>query len=128
MWSNYYDYYEIRASASYGLTADTKQMQTKLDAMPELKRVGLMNYKNAAGYPWIDLLLAKGRAGGFASSNDTWHDEFDMIPIVCSKSENGSVPTSQIAFLVCVAKTLGWELINEEDDAGQEDIIVWKPI
>ena len=128
MWSTYYDYYEIRSSGSYGLTADTKQMQAVLDAMPELERVGLMNYKNAMGYSWIDLVLAKGQNGNLSCSNDTWHDEFNMIPIVCSKSAEGSVPASQITFLVKVAAMLNWELVNEENNAGQENIVLWKPL
>lgn len=103
-------------------------MQATLDAMPELKRIGLMNYTNATGYSWIDLLLAKGQAGNFNCSDDTWHDQFNMIPIVCSKSAEGTVPVAQISFLVSIAKTLEWELINEENDAGQEDIVIWKPI
>ncbi|WP_310393272.1 hypothetical protein [Hymenobacter sp.] len=103
-------------------------MQTVLDAMPELKRVGLMNYKNATGYPWVDLVLAKVQSGNFSCSNDTWHDEFNTIPIACSKSAEGCVPASQIAFLVKLASTLKWELINEEDDAGQEDVMMWKRI
>ena len=128
MWSNYYDYYEIRASESYSITADTKQMQTVLDTMPELERIGLMNYKNAAGYSWVDLVLAKGEKDSFNCSNDTWHDEFNMIPIVCSKSEKGSVPAFQITFLIKIAAMLNWELINEENDGGQENIVLWKPL
>ena len=127
MWSNYHDYYEIRASASYILDAETKQIQTLLDAMPELERIGLMNYKNAPRYPWIDLALAKGHNGAFNFSSDTWHDTFNMIPIVCSKSSAGMVPAAQIDFLIRVAKVLNWELINEENDAGQENIVLWKP-
>src|SRR4051812_39081544 len=121
MWSTYYDYYEIRASGSYSLTFDTKQMQAVLDAMPELERVGLMNYKNADGFPWIDLVLAKGQNGNFHCFEDTWHDEFNMIPVVCSKIEGGKVPATQIDFLIKIAETLGWELINEENDFSEEE-------
>lgn len=103
-------------------------MQIVLDAVPELKRVGLMNYKNAVGYPWVDLVLAKTQSGNFSCSNDTWHDEFNAIPIVCSKAVKGYVPVSQIALLVKLALMLKWELINEEDDAGQENVIMCQPI
>lgn len=128
MWSTYYDYYEVRSSGSYDLTADTKQVQAALDAMPELERVGLMNYKNATGYSWIDLVLVKGQNGNFSCSNNTWHDDFNMIPIVCSKSDKGSVPVSQTAFLIKIAAMLNWELVNEENDAGQENIVLWNPL
>jgi hypothetical protein len=127
MWSNHYDYYRISASANQRLTADTKQIQVVLDAMPDLERIGLMSYRNAMGFPWIDLVLAKAQDGSFSCSNDTWHDEFNLISIVCSKTETGSVSNTQIAFLVRLAQMLNWELINEENDAGQKNVIIWKP-
>jgi hypothetical protein len=102
-------------------------MQVVLDTMPDLERIGLMNYRNATGFPWMDLVLARAQAGSFSCSNDTWHDGFNLISVVCSKSEIGSVSTTQIALLVKLAKMLNWELINEENDAGQENVIIWKP-
>lgn len=99
-----------------------------LDAMPEVERAGLMIYKDAAGFPWIDLVLAKGQNGNFHCADETWHEEFNMIPIVCSKTESGKVPATQINFLIRIAEKLNWELINEENDAGQEDVLIWKPI
>lgn len=127
MWSPFYDYYIIRPSEIDELTADTKRAQAMLDELPALVRVGLMNYKNATGHPWIDLVLAKGQDGNFNCSDNTWHDKFNMVAIVCQKLDNASSSQTQLAFLVEVAKMFNWCLVHEEDDTGQEDLIIWKP-
>ncbi|MBO2011533.1 hypothetical protein [Hymenobacter negativus] len=100
-----------------------------LDTLPEIERVGLMNYKNVNGFPWIDLTLAKGQAGNFHCFDNTWHEEFNLISVVCSKTENEAVPAAQIIFLIELAKKLGWELVKEENDSSEEtDIVIWKPL
>ncbi|WP_133271892.1 hypothetical protein [Hymenobacter radiodurans] len=127
MWSNWYKYYEIRSSPTYNSTADTKAIRSVLDSLPELERVGLVNYKNAVGYPWIDLALVKGNNGSFSCSNDTWSDEFNMMSITCSKSEDGKVPDYQVDFLIRLASILNWELIEDENEEDEENIVLWKP-
>jgi hypothetical protein len=128
MWSPYYDGFIIRASAGYDQVADTQKVKSMLDALPELKPVELMRYKNADGYPPLDLLLVKSRNGNYAHCSDTWHDAFNMIQIECAKKESLSGPTAQRAFLIKIAQLLGWELIQEDDDdSDEEDILIWKP-
>lgn len=127
MWSDRYGYYEIRATADYGATANTVATKAVLDKMPELAPDGLMRYKNADGSPWVNLILAMGNQGNFNCFADTQHDEFNMIPIVCFKSEDDRVPAQQLGFFITLAKALSWELIEEENDEGQKDVIIWKP-
>ncbi|GAB3834958.1 hypothetical protein [Hymenobacter jeollabukensis] len=127
MWSDRYSYYEIRASATYSATADTKQIRNVLDALPELQRTGTVSYVNAIGFPWLELSLVTGKDGNFHVFTDTWTEQFNMIPIVCAKSDQGHVPASQLSFLVKLAQLLNWELIWEEDEDGNEDVILWRP-
>jgi hypothetical protein len=127
MWSHLYGYYEIRGSENYDICDDTEDMRTILDSFHELKRIGLISYENAIGYPWISLSLVKSNKGNYSISSETWNVEFNMIPVVCSKSGNGKVPMSQINLLIRIAEILNWELIEEETDEIDEDIILYQP-
>jgi hypothetical protein len=126
MWSHLYGYYEIRGAVDYSIVADTESMLAILDGFSELKRTGLISYENAIGYPWISLSLVKSRKGNYSVSSETWDREFNMIPIVCSKSENGKVPVAQVELLVRIAEILNWELIDEEDE-NDEQVILYSP-
>ena len=128
MWSHLYGYYEIRGSADYSISADTEDMRTILADFPELKRVGLMSYENALGYPWISLCLAKSSKGSYSVSPETWNTEFNTIPVVCSKSDSGKVPAAQLDLLLRIAALLNWELLEEENDEGEEDVVLYAPV
>jgi hypothetical protein len=127
MWSHLYGYYEIRGSANYDISGDTTGMRTILDSFLELKRVGLISYENAAGYPWMSLSLVKSNNGSYHVSDDTWNAEFNMIPVVCSKSDNGEVPVSQVNLLIRISEMLNWELIEEDADENDGDVILYQP-
>jgi hypothetical protein len=127
MWSHLYGYYEIRGSANYDIHDDTEDMRTILDSFPELKRVGLINYENATGYPWINLSLVKSDKGNYHVFNETWDAEFNMIPIVCSKSDSGRVSVAQVKLLIKIASILNWELIEEETDESDDERVLYQP-
>lgn len=127
MWSNIYDYYELRLSISYSLSTNTKKVVAQLTAQAELEQIGLLMFRNQIGYPWIDLCVVNTTTGNFHCSLDTWTDECNTIPIVCAKSEAGAIPEMQLAFLLRLAQVVGWYLIHEENEEGQEDIILWSP-
>jgi hypothetical protein len=87
----------------------------------------LISYENAIGYPWISLSLVKSRKGNYSVSSETWNREFNMIPVVCSKSDNGKVPVAQVDVLIRIARILNWELIDEETDESDEKVILYSP-
>ena len=116
MWSAFYDYYEIRSSEAYAVYAETAAVQAILSSHPELMKIGEMAYINAVGYPWLQLNLDEGNSYGFGRRGNEWHSSFNIIPIVCSKSEAGLVPASQLDFLCRLAQQLRWELVQEEND------------
>jgi hypothetical protein len=127
MWSHIYGYYEIRGAADYSVSSDTEEMRAILAGFPELKQAGLISYENAINYPWISLSLVKSNKGNYAVSADTWNREFNMIPIVCSKSDNGRVPVTQVSLLIKIAEILNWELIDEEEDESDTKVILYSP-
>jgi hypothetical protein len=127
MWSHIYGYYEIRGAADYSISVGTEIMLAILDGFSELKRTGLISYENAIGYPWISLSLVKSRNGNYSVAPETWDSEFTMIPIVCSKSENGKVPVAQVELLMRITEILNWELIDEETDESDEKVILYSP-
>jgi hypothetical protein len=127
MWSHLYGYYEIRGAADYSISVDTEITLAMLDGFSELKRTGLISYENAIGYPWIYLSLVKSRKGNYSVGPETWDSEFNMIPIVCIKSEDGKVPVAQVELLIRIAKILNWELIDEETDESDEKVILYSP-
>ncbi|RYF48045.1 MAG: hypothetical protein EOO38_10960 [Cytophagaceae bacterium] len=128
MWSHLYGYYEIRGSAKYDVSADTEGMRTVLDSFSELKRIGLISYENAVGYPWISLSLVKSSNGNYSVSPATSSSEFNLIPVVCSKSVDGRVSTSQVDLLIRIAAMLNWELVEEETDESDEEVILYHPL
>ncbi|WP_325133352.1 hypothetical protein [Hymenobacter sp.] len=128
MWSHIYGYYEIRGAADYSVSSDTEKMRAILAGFPELKQTGLISYENAINYPWISLSLVKSNKGSYAVFAETWNRDFNMISVVCSKSENGKVPASQIDLLIKIAGILNWELIDEETDDNDEKLILYSPV
>ncbi|UOR05676.1 hypothetical protein MUN82_00920 [Hymenobacter aerilatus] len=127
MWSDVIDYYEIRSAGPYVGTAKTEVIKAQFDKLPEIQRQGLIEYKGIGNYIGISFCLIKGNNGNYALDHDTWTEEFNMIPIICAKSENGKTPQYHISFLIRLARILNWELINEENDAGEENVILWQP-
>lgn len=127
MWSNIYEYYELRLSLSYSATANTSKVLAILTVQAELKQNGLLMFRNAPEYPWIDLCVIKSANGNFHCGPDTWMDECNMIAIVCAKSQKGRIPDTQRAFLLHLAQMLGWYLVQDENEAGDENVVLWCP-
>lgn len=71
--------------------------------------------------------LVKSNKGNYSVSSETWNAEFNMIPIVCSKSDSGKVPSYQVDLLVKIVEILNWELIDEETDESDKEVILYSP-
>lgn len=127
MWSNIYDYYELRLTLAYETTVGTNRINAVLANQAELKRKGLLIFHNATGYPWIDLCVVNSKNGNFCCNKDTWVDNCNLIPIVCAKAENGQIPVEQLTFLLKLARLLNWYLIQEENESEEENVILWSP-
>lgn len=118
MWSDLYDYYELRLSSSYSVTEDTNKVISLLSIQPELERIAPQMFRNAVGYPWVDLCVVKSSDENFACAENTWIEECNLISIVCSKCEDAQIPHTQLVFLLHLAQLLGWQLVHEENNEG----------
>ena len=65
---------------------------------------------------------------GYGGPDRNHSNHFNIIPVVCSKLINGCVPASQLDFLVRLAQLLNWELIDEENEQGEENVVLWSPL
>ena len=68
----------------------------------------------------------------FARKLNNWSDKdinaqkTNLIDIVCSKDNDEALERFK-QILVKIAEFLKWKLIDEEDEDGNENVIIWAP-
>lgn len=128
MWSYLFSYFQIRSSATYDVLADTRQIMTILSAMPELKQTGKMSYESVVAGLGINLSLVKCLpTGNWHLFEDTWHEQFNQVAIHCTEKEDDRVPPRAIELLLAIAEIMRWELVEEENQDGEEGVILYAP-
>ncbi len=120
MWSNQYLYYNIYSDNSFSEEKETKEITNILLQTNCLKQVDHQTFSNTETFPWISIVFFKTTNGNYASSNKTF-EKANLITIVCSKNANKEIYTN---LLLQIADKLHWNLVLEEDDLGNEDIII----
>ena len=75
--------------------------------------------------PWLNLCMVIADEIGSYASTATYPEKINLIPIVGSKNE--AEKEEYIQLLTKIAKWLKWELIEEEDDEGNENVVHWSP-
>ncbi len=124
MWSPYYWYFEIRGKYNYTVKLPTSQVVAMLDAKPWLQKGGHQSYENVDTDPWMTLSCIYSEDGNFGSHSSLNNEWCTLITIVGSKNFPNNLEYYQKS-LAEIASDLNWELIWEEDDDGNQNVVLW---
>lgn len=122
MWSPLYDYYEIRKDNNYSESIDTEKLRSMVSGFAT-QNIGRLLYENKENDPWFSLCLIYTENGNYAISEDTYFEKINLINIITSKN-NDSNRDYYLNLLRSISNTLNWEIILEEDEEGNEEIII----
>ena len=120
MWSNQYLYYNIYSDDSFSEEKETTEIIKILLHTNCLKQVDHQTFSNTETFPWINIAFFKTTNGNYASSDRTF-EKANLITIVCSKNDNKEIYAN---LLLQIANELHWNLVLEEDDLGNENIVI----
>ena len=125
MWSNLYWYFNIRSDKSPGNSLPSSDIVNVLKKQQELKQTGPQSFTNDKDFPWIDISCVYSKNGNYSHNLSDLTETSDLIVVVTSKG-NDSDDDKVIHLLTEIANKLDWELILEEDNDGNEDVVINK--
>jgi hypothetical protein len=123
MWDPLTWYYDIRSDAEYSRELPTDVIIKVLKNTGVLKRTAPQSFTNKDDFPWLDITAIKSNNGNYGHKEDFNSQYCNLIAVVASKS-NPDDEAKYVELLTKVANELNWELILEQDDDGNEDIIL----
>lgn len=123
MWSDRFSYYNIRSDANYSQSLPTIDVVKVLEATSVLKRKGPQEFVNNEDFPWVSLTCVNCNNGNFAHNEGDKSNLTSLITVVASK-QNPLDENRYVELLRCIAIALNWELILEEDDSGNEEVVL----
>lgn len=124
MWSPLYRYYEIRSDAQYLQEVLSVEIGKIFEGTGHLLRTGNQTFTNAEGFPWIEIVYVKSNKGNFGVDARYTSKFSNLIAVVTSRYREED-EKRYLDVLLQIAKKLGWELVLEEDDEGNEDVVIW---
>lgn len=127
MYSPFYFYFEIRSDAFYSKSIDGYTLKGFLAGLDELALAEDDTYVTANGAPWLSMGLHHADPGGTFASSGSCPREVNLISIVGSRKEAGAARHFYLDLMVKIAAFLQWELVEEEDESGDEDVVLWCP-
>jgi hypothetical protein len=126
LYSTFYYYFEIRTDSYYRGLENTDEVKRKLSLFIELSEKSNIEYESKTKQ-FLNLCLLKADQNGNYSSNEGSPKYINLISVVASKSSQGGEKRGIIALLKKIAQQLKWQLIEEEDEEGNEGVILWSP-
>lgn len=124
MWSNLYAYYNIRSDKSYLEFHSTKEIIRVLKNTDVLRETDPMIFGNTSSFPWVTIGIAQTANSNFSIDDDANYEAANLLSVVTSKEHDQSLYKG---LLVKIAEELGWEVVLEEDDDGNEDVVIYNP-
>lgn len=125
MWSPLYRYYDIRSDAEYLQELPSDEIGKILEDTGLLFRTGNQTFTNAEGFPWIQIIYAESDKGDFGVDTRYTSTFSNLIAVVTSRYRQED-EKRYLDILLQIAKKLGWELVLDEDDEGNEDVVIWR--
>jgi hypothetical protein len=120
MWSDIYNYYNIKFDEHFSQKLDKSVVVNCLLETKLFKQMNHQTFRNTGEFPWVDIVLVETYDGNFASLDE--ENQFvTLLAIVCSKGKDISQQVYIDVFKQIAAK-LNWKLYLEEDDEGNENI------
>jgi hypothetical protein len=104
-------YLTIRADSHYSRTAASEPLIEYLRTLPELAQTGSMEFRDAPGEPWVCLVLAMSRNGGYAVSGELL-PVVNVVELVCSDGDEDWYES----LAARIAAFLDWEAVEESGD------------
>jgi len=126
MWSTFYLYYNIRSDNGHSKHLSTKTIIKVLENTGVLKNTGPQKFVNKETFPWIEICCVNAINGNYSFNNNDSTELCNLISVVASK-RNPAELNKYVRLLTQVAEYLNWELSLEEDDDGNEDVILYRP-
>jgi hypothetical protein len=122
MWSDRYNYYNIKSDQQHTQKLETNRVMDTLLQTGNFVQKNHQTLSNADHFPWVDIILAEAKDGNFASSTKKT-DFINLIAIVCAK---GNLLDQQLYTKTFsgIAEKLNWKLYMEADDQGNENIVI----
>jgi len=120
MWSDRYNYYNIKSDREHIIKIEADRVMSVLLQTGNFVQKKHQTLINVQHFPWADITLVEAKDGNFASSTKKTHF-INLIAIVCAKGKNIDQQLYIKTFLK-VAEKLNWKLYLEADDNGNEDI------
>lgn len=120
MWSDRYNYYNIRSDKNLSSKLNIETVIRSLLESNCFNQKDHQSFENSENFPWSEIILVESKDGNFNSS-DKKIDFVNSIAIVCSKGQNIDQQIYLDAFLE-IANNLNWKLFLEEDDEGNENL------
>ncbi|TCD25521.1 hypothetical protein EZ456_15955 [Pedobacter psychrodurus] len=122
MWSDRYNYYNIKSDQEHTQKVATKSVMDTLFQTGNFVQKNHQTLSNANHFPWVEITLVEAKEGSYVSS--VKKIEFiNLIAIVCAKGKNIDQQLYIKTFLK-VSEKLNWKLYLEADDEGNENIII----
>ncbi|MGZ3778253.1 MAG: hypothetical protein ACXVI9_12085 [Mucilaginibacter sp.] len=88
-----------------------------------LKHKGPQTFINEENFPWINIACVNSNKGNFAQNDSDSTEVCNLIAIVVSR-QGASNEIKYVELLKHIAAKLNWELILEEDDDGNENVVL----
>lgn len=102
-------YITIRSDPSYSRTVDPRSVASFLASVPELVQTGINTFSNAAGNPWVRLVLAMSKDGSYADHGQP-HAAINLIDVLCGGQHD---PGWYDSLARRIAAFLDWEAVDE---------------
>lgn len=125
MYSPLYQYFEIRRDEKYSEAKPIKEIIEILQSTGVLTKFDDSSFRNQDNFPWIEISSVNASIGGY-NSNIKSSNEKNLLTVVTSKKEANN-KEMYINLLKIISKKLKWELVLEEDEVGNEQVIIYKP-
>lgn len=81
-------------------------------------------FSNVDLFPWIDISIVRTENGNFCAVDEEEPELANLIAVVTSKRTDQQI---YLVVLTKIAEELNWELILEEDEDGNEEVVIWSP-
>ena len=124
MYSPLYQYFEIRSDENYSDKKSANELNEILEETGVLIKHDNLSFKNKSDFPWIEITCVNNVDNGYNSNERL--AECNLLAIVTSKKEIDN-EQKYLQLLTAVSAKLRWELILEEDEEGNEDVLIYKP-
>lgn len=123
MWSPYYKYYQIRKDKLYSELVDTEIVTSMILKNENILSNGKLSFKSKKDCPGISITIIKTNDGNYGIKESTHFSEINLIEVITSGS-NESDEEWFLGFLRGISNKLNWKIILEEDDDGNEEVLI----